>query len=407
MADWQKIGSALSGFSAGVNGTLPQFVQARTNEAEVQRQARDEARKNLLLANRGALVDLQAGRIDNARAIIESSAGLVPQEEVSRLVTMLDRGDTQGVMAELAHLDKRAVATGMIEPVADTGLKPSAKVVDGQVVFIDPQAGTARASAIEGFVEQPGEAANRQAAGNDIFKDEAGNFFSVTRVFDPSTGKASAVAAPIGHESPQAGRLSPVNTLGLFAGEIPGQKNAEQTAVETAKTSAGLAKAAYEKLSPIGQTIGNINKAITAIDQGANTGPIYKMLPNITQASILLENTAAQMGLDVINSATFGALSEKELAFAIDSALPTGLEPDDLRKWLVEKRDAQEKLATELRKAASYMGRGMSMPDYLDLMEAEGRYSARKKPQPAPRNEDIPKSPGAPPARIRILSVEG
>ena len=78
------------------------------------------------------------------------------------------------------------------------------------------------------------------------------------------------------------------------------------------------------------------------------------------------------MGLDVVGATTFGALSESELKFALDTALPTSLEPAELKDWLVRKKDSQSKLSNELRKAASFLGQpGNTIADYLDLQEKE------------------------------------
>ena len=62
------------------------------------------------------------------------------------------------------------------------------------------------------------------------------------------------------------------------------------------------------------------------------------------------------MGLNVIQNTTFGSLSDAELAFALSSALPKNLAPKDLRRWLTEKRDAQQKLITYLQDVAIFMG---------------------------------------------------
>jgi hypothetical protein len=78
------------------------------------------------------------------------------------------------------------------------------------------------------------------------------------------------------------------------------------------------------------------------------------------------------MGLDVISSVTFGALSESELKFALDTALPTKLEPKALREWLVEKKRVQGLLANELRSAASFLGTpGNTIADYIKKQEVE------------------------------------
>lgn len=126
----------------------------------------------------------------------------------------------------------------------------------------------------------------------------------------------------------------------------------------------------FDKLEPIGQSIRNIDESIAAIDDGADTGFIMSKLPSITKASINLDNLQKRMGLDVVSMTTFGALSKGELDVAMSTALPTTLEPKDLREWLVKKRDAQNKLKDYLTDAAMFLGvPGNTIPDFIQLQK--------------------------------------
>lgn len=138
------------------------------------------------------------------------------------------------------------------------------------------------------------------------------------------------------------------------------------------KQAAVASKEAFDSLKNVRRTIANMDDAIKALDGGAETGPIVSKLPSFRQASIELDNIKGRMGLDVISSVSFGALSESELAFALDTALPTNLEPVALREWLVEKKRVQGLLANELRKAASFLGTpGNTIADYIAKQEKE------------------------------------
>ena len=130
---------------------------------------------------------------------------------------------------------------------------------------------------------------------------------------------------------------------------------------------------AFTEVGKIKKNIGNIDEAIAAIDAGASTGVIASKLPNITAASIQLANVRQQLGLDVIGSVTFGALSEGELNLALDTALPTGLAPKDLRAYLVNKKTAQTKLAGYLTEQATYLSkRGNTLSGWLEKVENKG-----------------------------------
>lgn len=127
---------------------------------------------------------------------------------------------------------------------------------------------------------------------------------------------------------------------------------------------------AFAQIGKIKTNLGNIDDAIKAIDAGANTGVIASKLPNISAASVQLANIRNTLGLDVIGSVTFGALSEGELNLALDTALPTNLAPKELRKYLVDKKTAQTKLAGYLTEQATYLSKkGNSLAGWLEKVE--------------------------------------
>ena len=151
--------------------------------------------------------------------------------------------------------------------------------------------------------------------------------------------------------------------------DIDVQKESKKTLVKQAATAS---KEAFDSLKGVRKTIANIDDAIKTLDKGAETGPIISKLPSFRQAAIELDNIKGRMGLDVVGATTFGALSESELAFALNVALPDSLEPAALKEWLTKKKDSQTKLANELRKAASFLGTpGNTIADYIAKQEKE------------------------------------
>jgi len=132
--------------------------------------------------------------------------------------------------------------------------------------------------------------------------------------------------------------------------------------------------AAFAQIGKIKKNIGNIDDAIKAIDDGASTGVIASKFPNITTASITLNNVRSQLGLDVIGSVTFGALSEGELNLALDTALPTTLRPQALKQYLTDKKVAQEKLVGYLSKQISYLSKpGNNLSGWLEQSGKQGQ----------------------------------
>ena len=166
------------------------------------------------------------------------------------------------------------------------------------------------------------------------------------------------------------------------AGLVEGTKKAAALAIK-------VAGEAWESLGKVDKNIRNIDDAIAAIDAGAQTGPIEKFLPSIRAASIELDNIQNRMGLDVIGTVTFGALSKGELDLALNTALPMGLQPSELKNWLVAKRSAQAKLSKYLSSAAIYLGKpGNTVSKWAEQQKTKAKVSPVT-PSPTPTVKEI------------------
>ena len=149
--------------------------------------------------------------------------------------------------------------------------------------------------------------------------------------------------------------------------------------IALSKQASDASGAAFKGLKNIRSTILNMGDAIRALDNNADTGPIISKLPSFREASIELDNIRGRMGLDVIGSVAFGALSESELAFALDTALPTDLQPKALKAWLKRKITVQRKLAKGLRDAAVFLGKpGNTIADYIERQELKTKALSTK-----------------------------
>jgi hypothetical protein len=147
-------------------------------------------------------------------------------------------------------------------------------------------------------------------------------------------------------------------------------------AAEAARKGGGLTVErgfeAYDQAAKASAGISTINEAIAALDGGAKAGIIYNMLPNVTEASASLRNAMDRMGLDVISSVTFGALSEAEMNLAMETAVPRNLDAAQLRVWLERKRDAQQKAQEALIAAARYLTQpGNTISGWMDQQQSQ------------------------------------
>ena len=135
---------------------------------------------------------------------------------------------------------------------------------------------------------------------------------------------------------------------------------------ELAKISAQEGKLALQGARSAQGNIANLKEARRLVaEEGASTGVLQRFLPTFRDSTIALREVQRRLGLDVIGSVTFGALSEAELQLALDTALPTDLSGPALIEYLDRKIVAQEKVAREQQKLAEYLLRGGDLGTYL------------------------------------------
>ena len=187
-----------------------------------------------------------------------------------------------------------------------------------------------------------------------------------TTILVMKNGTTKVISAQ-GEELKGQARADAIRTSEEFGADIQGTRAQARGLGELSAKQVGQA---FAEVGKIKKNLGNIDDAIAAIDAGANSGVIASKLPNVTAASIQLANVRQQLGLDVIGSVTFGALSEGELNLALDTALPSNLAPKDLRAYLVNKKNAQTKLAGYLTEQATYLSKkGNTLSGWLEKVD--------------------------------------
>jgi hypothetical protein len=113
------------------------------------------------------------------------------------------------------------------------------------------------------------------------------------------------------------------------------------------------------------------------VDDGAKTGFIQKYLPSTKAATTELRAIANKMGIDIINSATFGALSATELNLALSVAFDQNLTGDALVEYIQDKIAAQTKLRNALMPEVQMLLGGSGLKAYADYkMDNSKRHGA-------------------------------
>jgi len=181
-------------------------------------------------------------------------------------------------------------------------------------------------------------------------------------------------------------------------------RNAEERGVELQQRRAkgrylgtGAAKVANEALNTTDKLRSNnsaLKKVIREVKAGAKTGALVDRLPSFRASTLRLKQLKNELGLDVVGSVTFGALSEGELQLALDTGLPTKLAGPELIKWAEEKINAQEKLSDYLEDQAIFLSRpGNTAADWIKKARDQKRLMDRLRgrvPQKLNINQENP-----------------
>jgi hypothetical protein len=192
----------------------------------------------------------------------------------------------------------------------------------------------------------------------------------VPHKFDPVSGRAVPIEIQ--------GREVTTEDVGVRKKTIAEQVERGRGA---GKSASELIDKGFAAITNVQGNIRNLDRALGALDRGARTGAVQRFLPSVTAASKELDQIRNELGLDVVGSVTFGALSESELDLALDTALPTGLDEPALRAWLQRKRDAQTKLLEYYEDQISFIDQGGTVAGF-----AERNRQARKAAQSPVQN---------------------
>lgn len=136
---------------------------------------------------------------------------------------------------------------------------------------------------------------------------------------------------------------------------------------------------AYGQLQTVKGGLSIYDEALASLNNNAESGSVAQYLPSFKNSTRQLENARNRLGLKVISSVTFGALSEAEMKLSMDTALDLGLDEDVLFSDIKNKKMLQEFQAGRLEDAAQFLSEGTNTladwinesksPKYRDAVE--------------------------------------
>lgn len=174
-------------------------------------------------------------------------------------------------------------------------------------------------------------------------------------VYDPETNTTNLVPIP--------GAIT----------ETPAEEAARQTeeAVRLKDLDEGLkaANSAFERANLYRNDINQLYKALAAAeDPNTQTGFLNQFLPAFTSSTAALREAGNRLGLGVVSSVTFGALSASELSLALKTGLDLTLPRPELIKEIERRIGAQEKLYEEMMKDAELLASGIGKKEFIKIV---------------------------------------
>ena len=102
----------------------------------------------------------------------------------------------------------------------------------------------------------------------------------------------------------------------------------------------------------------SLDQVIEALDEGAYSGKWTDLVPTFSNAQAKLKQAQNELGLSVIGGTTFGSLSEAEMRMALETALPTHLDQEELGDWVKTRHRLNTRLMDDMNAFMEYIATG-------------------------------------------------
>lgn len=180
---------------------------------------------------------------------------------------------------------------------------------------------------------------------------------------DPVTGKQYVVAT-----DPNTGDVTRVDVEGATALTPAQELQMEAEAAlreQDIQTAMNAGAKAFGQVESIDAQINKLYEALGAVRDGAESGVIRNYLPAFDAATAQLRAMGNALGIDIINSATFGALSAPELRLALSTGLDLSLSGKELEDHIADKIRAQTKLRNALYEKSRELTTGIGYSEFI------------------------------------------
>ena len=114
------------------------------------------------------------------------------------------------------------------------------------------------------------------------------------------------------------------------------------------------------------QALTGYENAISALEEGANTGTLENMIPSFRESTLRLEQAQKQLALDLLGTYKLTPVSNVDLMTLFDVAIPMNIQEDELVNWAKHKAEGLrrgQKILEATQKAAWTHGTAIENPN--------------------------------------------
>ena len=355
---------SLAAQAPDLNSSFQMFQSALNNaqnrKASQQQLEQSAALQPGVLKQQGQVIDAntQAANVEAQNQNLVSIAATIPE-----LRGFISKGDSLGALAFLQRRKESLASQGRNPAETDEAIQ---SVMSGNLDQLGQDLDIVEREVVSRGLTGQGAGFSQKSSAPRV-DPVTGQMFQT--VFDPNTGESKRIDIEGAMQPTQQQEFDAAN---IQAGRIAQTKQDVEQRGENITRARVRADKAIDQIIGIKGEVSNLDAAIEAIDQGAESGKLSNWFPSFRKSTIKLSQAANRLGLDVISATTFGALSEGELKLAMDTAVPRDLQPQDLKDWLVLRKGAKLKLSRELEKMAGALGSGnMTAPEYLKQLRED------------------------------------
>ena len=373
-----KIGGFIGGIKPTLTGQGSAYRSVTAGQREGAVNALNRERMTALAKDARSVNNLlKAGDIEGATNILSSRVSAIGKlggdaSDTQGILDMITSGDIGAAVADLDLTVNRAIEGEYISPLSREERDLAERIKAGVVSGVSKETPLENQMRLAGVKPGTPEARRmaRIASGTATKEDLQFKILGVPQTRSNGLTTTQTTQGTIftdveGNELSKGERRKALEEATEFSIDQIGKEAVSRAEAGARALSIRVAGESFDKINAISKGLSTLNKAIRELDAGAQTGVIESLLPSVKASSIRLDNVRNELGLDVVSSVTFGALSEAELELALQTGLPTNLQPEELRQWVEDKIKYQTILRDGLEDAAIFLMEGGSIGDLV------------------------------------------